>query len=149
MVISTGLMKSVLEFFHVDRLTMPVNEWLLLNLPDLPINKGEAEGSENVTHALPAFVLQVKNCLGCDVSTSSQTQIPQRLPATPALLPPQGLSPFMGTSIPGTEELCSFTGPQTSQAPCNCSAEPATCWDVCNNKFLLWEGRTCKAKDLL
>lgn len=45
MVVSTGLMKSVSEFFHVDRLTMPVNEWLLLNLPDLPINKGEAEGS--------------------------------------------------------------------------------------------------------
>lgn len=45
MVVSTGLTKSVLKLSHVDRLTMPVNEWLLLNLPDLPINKGEAEGS--------------------------------------------------------------------------------------------------------
>lgn len=70
MVVSTGLIKSVLEFFHANRLTMPVNEWLLLNLPDLPINKGEGL-REKVTQAVPSFVLQVRNGLGWDVSTSS------------------------------------------------------------------------------
>lgn len=45
MVVSIGLTKSVLKLSHVDRLTMPVNEWLLLKPSDLPINKGETEGS--------------------------------------------------------------------------------------------------------
>lgn len=45
MSVSIGLTKSVLKPSCVDRLTMSVNEWLLLNLSDLPINKGETEGS--------------------------------------------------------------------------------------------------------
>lgn len=72
-------------------MTMSVNEWLLLNLSDLLINKGETEGSgECVTHsALLCFALQVKNCLGYNVSTYIQTHSLQSFQAVdaPLLLP--------------------------------------------------------------
>ena len=50
MVVSIGLTELVLKSSRLDRLTMPVNEWLLLNLSDLPINKGETEGSGEMWH---------------------------------------------------------------------------------------------------
>lgn len=78
MVVSNGLSKSVWEFSHVDRLTMPVNEWLLLNLSDLPINKGETEGSGEMRHMVLSSPLYFRSkiALGTMSAPASRTVVP-------------------------------------------------------------------------
>lgn len=100
MVVSIGLSKSVLKSSHVDRWTVPVNEWLLLNPSDLPINKGETEGSGEMRHMVLSSPLYFKSkialgtmsappagpvvptvskqlSLRCYFSSSSALQVPQ------------------------------------------------------------------------
>lgn len=79
MVVSIGLTKSVLKPSCVDRLTMPVNEWLLLNLSDLPINKGETEGSGEMWHMVLSSPLYFRSKIA--LSTMSA---PTARPVVPA-----------------------------------------------------------------
>lgn len=61
---------------------MPMKECLLLNLPDLLINKGKTRLEENMTRgALLSFSLQAKNGPGFNVSTYIQSHSLQAVDA--------------------------------------------------------------------
>lgn len=115
MVVSTGLMKSVLELFHADRLTMPVNERLLLNLPDLPVNKGEAGGSGKKWHKLsPPLYSRSVMAWGEMSAPPAGSVFPGALAfmlhhCSSLGLLSLGYLRHSPAASPGTQELCSFT----------------------------------------